>query len=227
MESVLLTGATGLVGGSVLRALIAARDVHGITSLGRRPSGLADAKLREVQIDDFADVAALSEHLRDIETIFHCLATYSNTASREDYETVTLTWLDALLQAASETAPQATFCLFSAAGARPDGGGLSFALRTKGAAENLLFEAALPRKFAFRPGYIAPSRPREKPKISDAIATPIFRLIPAIGVTSDELADAMLNVARNEQRSQAVFENSELRQLSKPSTQGTSGAGFG
>ncbi len=213
MQSVLVTGATGLVGGSALRALLAAEDVGQVISLGRRPSGVDDAKLTEIAIADFADTAALSPHLDGLDTVFHCLSTYSSMVSRSEYETITLTYLQALLDAAAGGAPQATFCLFSAAGARPDGGGFSFALRTKGAAENLLFASTLPRKYAFRPGYIAPSRPRERPKLSDTLAMPVFRLVPAIGISSDDLAQAMLHAARHETRDSAVFENGEMRRM--------------
>ena len=127
MQSVLLTGATGLVGGSVLRALLAADDVQRIVSLGRRPTGFVDTRLKEVSIGDFADTSALTPHLEGIDAVFHCLSTYSSMVTRSEYETITLTYLQALLDAAANNAPQSTFCLFSAAGARPDGGGLSFA----------------------------------------------------------------------------------------------------
>ena len=213
MESVLLTGATGLVGGSVLRVLLSADDVQRVISLGRRPSGLVDARLHEITVADFDDAAALSSHLEGIDAVFHCLSTYSSMVTRSEYETITLTYLQALLDAAANNAPQSTFCLFSAAGARPDGGGLSFALRTKGGAENILFASPLPRKYAFRPAYIAPSHPREKPKFSDTLMTPIFRLLPAIGITSHDLAEAMLHAARHEGRSEAVFENGEMRRM--------------
>lgn len=213
MQSVLLTGATGLVGGSVLRSLLAADDVQRIVSLGRRPTGFVDTKLKEVSIADFADTSALTPHLEGIDAVFHCLSTYSSMVTRSEYETITLTYLQALLDAAAKSAPQSTFCLFSAAGARPDGGGLSFALRTKGGAENLLFASTLPRKYAFRPAYIAPSHPREKPKFSDTLMTPIFRLLPAIGIISHDLAEVMLYAARHEARSEAVFENGEMRRM--------------
>lgn len=150
--------------------------------------------------------------MHDIDTVFHCLATYSAHVSKETYSEITLDWLEALLQACETMAPESTFCLFSAQGARPDGGGMSYALQVKGQAEKALFNSGIQRKFAFRPGYIAPSgQSRWKP--ADHLFTPLHRLLPSIGVTADELAQAMLQTASYDQRSSAVIENNEMRRF--------------
>ena len=211
LGNVLLTGATGVVGGAVLRGLLGQDDALRVVSLGRRATGLVDDRLTEVLVADFGDAQAVGAHAAGVDAVFHCLATYSGSVSRAVYETITLDWLEVLLGAVAARAPGATFCLFSAAGARPGGGGMSFALRTKGAAETLLFASPLPRKYAFRPGYIVPSRPRERPKLMDAVMAPLQRLIPAIGVTSDQLALAMIRTARADPRPAAVLENAEIR----------------
>ena len=46
-----------------LTHLTAATDVDRVVSLGRKPSGLRDAKLREETIGDFGDTVALPPHL--------------------------------------------------------------------------------------------------------------------------------------------------------------------
>lgn len=210
---VLLTGATGMVGSSVLAALLNEESARGIVSLGRRPSGKDHTKLSETKFSAFGDAQAIEPHLKGIDTVFHCLATYSSRVSRAEYEEITFDWLGALLAACETTAPKATFCLFSAQGARPDGGGMSFALKIKGKAENVLSASTVERKFAFRPGYIAPSGPRSSWKLADYVFKPLQRLMPSIGVTSDELARAMLETAKHDPRDSAVLENGEMRAL--------------
>ena len=121
--------------------------------------------------------------------------------------------LRALLVACERSAPGVTFCLFSAQGAGSVGGGMSFALKIKGEAESKLFASDLERKFAFRPGYIAPSGPRNTWKKGDYLLKPLQRLMPSIGVTSDELAHAMLQTAMHDPRRTAVLENGEMRTL--------------
>ena len=200
-----------MVGGAVLRALLDADDATRITVLGRRATGRDSPKLTEIEVVDFGACDALVPHLAGVDTVFHCLATYSQQVSREDYRKITVDWLDAMLRAVEEAAPEAQFALFSAAGARPDGGGASFALRIKGAAETRLFASTLPRKFAFRPGVIAPSVPRARPSLGDCLASFLVGLVPASGVTSDDLAQAMLNTMRRDTRPQAVLTNRDLR----------------
>lgn len=208
---VLLTGGTGMVGGAVLRALIKADDVTRITSVGRRPSGHVDPKLVEIEMAGLDDAQALDPHLAGVDTVFHCLATYSSKVSRVDYRRITVDWLGNLLRATEQAAPGAHVALFSAAGARPDGGGFSFALRIKGEAENRLFESALPRKIAFRPAVIAPSVHRDRPTLGDRIATLVVPLIPASGMWSDDIAHAMLATMRRDTRTSAVLENRDMR----------------
>lgn len=269
MTAALITGATGAVGGSVLRAATADDQITRIVSLGRRPTGLTDTKLSEVMIADFADAAGLAPYLAGIDTIFHCLATYSARVSKAAYEEITLGYLSALIEAAESAAPAACFCLFSAGGARTQGRGLSgsdartekpdgfsgrhqpspasqppqgyprmggweggesgsaagnklrhrltdslhFSLRVKGKAENRLFASALTRTYAFRPGYIAPSRPRETPYPLDRFMAPLFALIPALGIKADDLARIMVHVAANESRPSAIFSNGDMRRM--------------
>ncbi len=210
---VLLTGATGMVGSSILAALLNERTAREVVSLGRRPCNIDHPKLTDVRFAAFGDTQAIEPYFDGIDTVFHCLATYSARVSRTEYEKITVDWMRALLAACQRSAPGATFCLFSAQGARPDGGGMSFALKVKGEAESKLFASDLERRFAFRPGYIAPSGPRNTWKLADYLFKPLQRLMPSIGVTSDELAHAMLHTAIHDPRRIAVLENSELRTL--------------
>jgi uncharacterized protein YbjT (DUF2867 family) len=188
-------------------------SVSRVVSLGRRSTGRQDPKLTEIEFTAFGDAGALAPHVTGIDTAFHCLATYSSRVSRESYEDITVDWLSALLVACQAASPGMTFCLFSAQGARPDGGGMSFALQMKGRAENALFASGTARTFAFRPGYIAPSGPMNTWKPADYLFKPLQRLLPSIGVTSDELAKAMLKTAINDPRQSAVLENGDMREL--------------
>ncbi|WP_170755642.1 NAD-dependent epimerase/dehydratase family protein [Ruegeria lacuscaerulensis] len=209
---VLLTGATGMVGSSVLAALLEEESVTEVVSLGRRSSGRTHAKLTDISFTDFGNSASYTQYLIGIDTVFHCLATYSARVSRETYSEVTVNWLINLVRACEETVPEATFCLFSAQGARTDGGGMSFALKVKGEAETVLFASHIKRKFAFRPGYIAPSE-RSRWKPLDYLFAPLHTLVPSIGVASDELAQAMIRTVINNESSSAVLENTEMRAL--------------
>ena len=51
--TILLFGATGSAGGSVLRVGLASPDVTEVRAIVRRPTGLADPKLREIVHADY------------------------------------------------------------------------------------------------------------------------------------------------------------------------------
>ena len=49
-KQVIITGATGMVGGEVLKACIENDEIGSIVSLVRRPSGVMHTKLKEVVV---------------------------------------------------------------------------------------------------------------------------------------------------------------------------------
>ena len=79
---VLVTGASGMLGGGVARALAARGDE--VTVLQRRPSGLADEGLREV-LGDVCDSAAVSRAVAGQDAVMHLAAKVNVTGRWEDY----------------------------------------------------------------------------------------------------------------------------------------------
>ena len=210
---VLVTGGTGLVGNAALRQALEHPGTSRVVSLGRRRTKLDSPKLIEVVVKDFMDLAPVKRHLHGVGLCLYCLAAYSNRMDRAAYERITVGYLDALIRALAAASPRATFCYFSAAGARRDGKSWLRAFNVKGQAENCLMEARFPRKYIFRPAYIHPTRPRVHPVFYDPIMKPIFRLFPAVGIESRDLARAMIETGLNDPRPEAVLENRELRAM--------------
>ena len=95
---VLVTGASGLLGGSLARALAARGDE--VTVLQRRPSGLADAGLREV-LGDVADPAVAAAATAGQEAIVHLAAKVNVTGAWADYERANVAGTAGLLRAAT------------------------------------------------------------------------------------------------------------------------------
>jgi predicted MPP superfamily phosphohydrolase len=60
-KNVIITGATGMVGGLALKMCLDSPDVSGVTALGRRATGIAHAKLHDVLVDDFGDLSHVAE----------------------------------------------------------------------------------------------------------------------------------------------------------------------
>ena len=55
-KKAIITGATGMVGGCTLRICLENPHVSLVTAIGRNRTGINDARLREVVVDDFTDL---------------------------------------------------------------------------------------------------------------------------------------------------------------------------
>jgi uncharacterized protein YbjT (DUF2867 family) len=198
IKRVLITGATGMVGGEVLKACLASEEVGSVISFLRRPTGLSHRKLTEVIIDDFLDYSGMVEHFRGVDLALYCLAVYQGKVSKDQYRAITVDYTDAFAKILKKNSPEATCCLFSAAGAvSSEKSRIQFA-RDKGAAENRIFAQEFPSAYVFRPGYIYPVVKRKEPSFTYRITRRMYPLLkavyPAGVVTSEHLGRAMLAI---------------------------------
>jgi len=191
----ILTGGTGMVGGSVLRRLLADKRISKVTSFSRRSTGLTDKKLTEVLTADFSDPDGFVADMTGADILFHCLATYSHTVDKDAYETVTVDYFQTVMRALKRVNPTASVVLFSASGANLKENSWYKALNTKGRAENILWGADFPVKIAFRPAGIIPTRAENVKGMSDKIFKLVFKVLPIIGTDADQLADAVVGYA--------------------------------
>jgi hypothetical protein len=111
---------------------------------------------------------------------------------------------------------QATFCFLSGQGADQTKKSNMMFARDKGAAENIMGKTNFKSFHSFRPGYIYPSIPRDEPntfyRIMKALYKPIASVYPYIGISSVDLAIAMLKVGFNGQP-KTILENRDIRML--------------
>lgn len=94
---VLVTGASGMLGGGVARALAARGD--DVTVLQRRPSGLTDLGLREV-LGDLVDPEVLSRATAGQDAVVHLAAKVNVLGRWEDYVRVNVVGTRTILDAA-------------------------------------------------------------------------------------------------------------------------------
>lgn len=115
---ILLFGASGSAGGSVLRACLASPAVASVRALTRRPLGLTHPKLREIQHQDFADFSGCADAFRDVDACLYCLGISAMQVSGEpEYRRITFDFALAAAAALREGSPAAIFHFVSGQGA--------------------------------------------------------------------------------------------------------------
>ena len=214
---VILFGATGMVGQSVLGACLRDDGVTEVLSIGRSSCGRAHPKLRELLRKDLFTVDVPDAELGGYDACFFCLGVSSVGMNEADYTRLsydlTLAWARPL----ARVSPGMAFFYVSGVGT----GGKSMWARVKGRTEAALLGL-------FRDGYmvrLGMLRPvhGELPRMRGArmlysllgpLAPLIQALVPGMVITSDELGRAMIRAAR-ERPPTHVLEMRDLQALAR------------
>src|SRR5712664_121356 len=197
-KRLVIVGATGMLGGYVLRYALAHPAVQLVTTIGRRKIGVLHSKLNEVLHQDFADCSALAGVLSRQDAAVFCLGTYTGSVSDAELRTITASYTIEFARVLRSSSPTAAFSFLSGSGADPTGRSRMAFARYKGEAERALLAAGFPCVYIFRPAYIYPVQARKEPNLSYRLLRaiyPAFRvLFPNQVIRADDLARAMVNV---------------------------------
>ncbi|WP_250033377.1 epimerase [Paractinoplanes maris] len=198
---VVVFGATGMVGQGALRESLVAPDVEQVLAVVRTPTGVTHPRLREVKLDDFADLTPIKEELRGFDACFYCLGVSSVGLDEAAYTRISYDYPMAAARTFAELNPQTTFVYVSGAGTNARG--RQMWARVKGRAERDIIDL-LPNGYAFRPGFIQPTRGiRSKTGWYNTIYTVLNPVVPLLQrvapkylTTTDRVGQAMLRAAR-------------------------------
>ncbi|SPP64497.1 NAD(P)H-binding protein [Nitrospira lenta] len=187
-RTVLLAGATGLVGGLILQSLLADQTVSQVHALSRRPLNIRHPKL-QVHIVDFSCVPALPQ----ADEVYLALGTTIKIAgSQAAFRAVDLTANLAVAQAAVAAGAR-RIGLVSAVAA--DARSVTFYNRVKGELEDALKALDFTALVIARPSLLLGDRDglQQPLRIGEKIATPIARLLSPIipGIYRPVLARAV------------------------------------
>ena len=218
-KSLVIVGATGMVGGYALRYALDNLGVKSVMSVGRKKVGISHPKLEQVLHQNFADCSPLVDALSNQDAVVYCLGTYTGSVSDDQLRVITADYAIEFARVFRDSSPDAAFSFLSGSGADPTGRSrLAFA-RYKGQAEKALLAAGFPRVYLFRPAYIYPVEPRKEPNFNYRLLRtvyPLFRvLFPNQVIRADDLARAMVDVVvRGAGKSRSlVLENRDIRAM--------------
>lgn len=214
-----ILGATGMVGGYVLRFALADPRIGRVTAIGRRSPGILHPKLSEVLHQDFANCASLGTALAGQDAALFCLGAYTGSVSDAELRRITVDYTREFARVLKASSPEATFVFLSGSGADRTGRSRMAFARYKGEAEKSLSGMGFPHLYVFRPAYIYPVEPRKEPNFSYRVLRsiyPVFRLLFRNQVIrADDLARVMVAAAvqgAGESRDR-VLENRDIKAM--------------
>lgn len=156
--NVIVTGATGMVGEGVLHECLNNKEVERVLAINRKPSGVKHPKLKEVIHGDFFNLSAIGSHLSGYDACFFCLGVSSVGMNEADYTHFTYDLTMHVASTLSRLNRDMTFIYISGAGTDSSEKGRMMWARVKGRTENDLQKLPFKKSYAFRPGFIAPTK---------------------------------------------------------------------
>jgi uncharacterized protein YbjT (DUF2867 family) len=203
--NVLLFGATGMIGQAVLRECLLDPGVGRVVTVARRPTGQSNSKLTELVRPDLTTLSPIDSQLTGFDACFFCLGVSALGMTEEQYTRVNYDLTVSVARTLLRTSPNVTFIYVSGAGTDSSERGRTMWARVKGRTENTLLSLPFKAAYMFRPGAIIPLHGIRSStrwyNVMYAVIKPIYpilrRLAPTMVTTTEELARAMLAVARN------------------------------
>jgi uncharacterized protein YbjT (DUF2867 family) len=216
-KTALVFGGSGLVGGFVLRQLIAHPAYKRVVSFGRRKLDFEGEGL-EQHIINF-DKAADYQYLMEGQDVFSCLGTtMAKAGSKEAFYKVDFTYAYETAKAAAAAGAN-QLMLVSSVGADPDS--LFFYSRVKGELEAAIRELPLWGIHIFEPSLLL--GPRKEQRLAEQLAVRLTRGIApfirgkVVGkyrpVEAKNVAKTMIAVAQGLQPGQIVYDSERIYEI--------------
>lgn len=216
---VIIFGVTGMVGQSALRECLLDDDVQEIIAISRKCSNQPHEKLKEIELENIADLSTIEYELTGVDACFFCLGVSSAGMKEEEYRKITYDITLSVAKTLAKLNPQLTFIYVSGSGTDSSEKGRSMWARVKGKTENDLLRLPFKAAYMFRPGAIIPlNGVKSKTKLYQVLydfMKPFYPLLLKSNnvITSEQIGKAMIQVARVG-FSHPVIESHELKRIS-------------
>ena len=214
-KSIILLGASGLIGNEVLRICLENKDIDSIKIFVRKSLGLQNSKLKEI-LTDFKDIDILKEEIQGT-TLICCLGTTrKKTPNLEDYRNIDY-GITLKVAAIAKQHGISEVHLISAVGA--DSKSRIFYNRLKGETERDLLNLNFEKTAIYRPSLLIGERKefRFGEKIAQKLA-PIFdfflsRTNKYRSISYQKVAQALVKNIFKEKNKSEILEYSKMQSL--------------
>lgn len=215
---VMIFGATGMVGQSVLRECLLDVQIKEVLTVGRRKAGVTHPKVKELEASDLFDLSEIEHELKSYDVCFYCLGVSAFRMTEADYTKITYDMTLSIAQTLLRSSPNLTFIYVSGMGTDSSEHGRQMWARVKGKTENALLKLPFQSAYMFRPGGIIPmygvkSKTRWY-QLVYKILKPFYPLLlkSKTMISSEQFGKAMIRVARDGYKS-PVIESVSIKEL--------------
>jgi len=218
--NVLILGATGMVGQGVMRECLLDGGVARVVTLGRRATGAANSKVRELVHADLFHLAPIEQELAGLDACFYCLGATAAGKSEAEYARINHDMTLAVAETLARVDPDMTFIYVSGMGTDSTERGRTMWARVKGRTENALLRLPFRAAYMLRPGIILPMHGIKSRttlyRVFYSLMTPLYpalrALFPRAITTTEQLGQVMLRLARSGY-SKSVLESADIASL--------------
>jgi nucleoside-diphosphate-sugar epimerase len=214
--TIIITGATGMVGEGVLLECLRDTRIESILSISRGTCGITHSKLKELLVRDFMSIGDYVRQLTGYDACFFCAGVSSVGMSEEKYHHITYEVTTRVAEVLLKANPQMSFIFVSGAHTDSSEKGKLMWARVKGKTENALRQMGFKAQYNFRPGAMKPQKGQMHLRGINKYANWLYPVIALIfpGCTLSEVAQAMINVVEKGYNKN-ILEVKDIRERAK------------
>jgi len=214
-KQVTLFGATGLIGGYLLKFLLKDSDIHLINLVCRKPFHLQHDKINNIVID-FEDFSSILNSVSGSEIVFVSIGTTMSKVNgdKQKYKSVDFDIIFNIAKACKQKNVRQLIYV-SSLGANSNSS--NFYLRLKGEIDEAIAELNLNSTSVFRPSVLLGKRNESRPgeKILQLVMPLLDFIIPSDSkaIKAEDVAKSMLNTTKNYKSGLHIYQYNQIKEL--------------
>ncbi|MDE0871172.1 MAG: epimerase [Flavobacteriales bacterium] len=154
----MITGASGMVGKSVLLESLENPLIEKLLLINRKKLNINHPKIEEIILEEFINIETLRNQLKDYDACFFCMGVSALGMSEDQYTHITYEITKSFVDTLYEVNQNITFNYVSGTATDSSEKGTAMWARVKGRTENYILNKGFSDAYMFRPGAIIPEK---------------------------------------------------------------------
>lgn len=158
MNSVIITGSTGMVGKSILLECLTDDRIDNILLINRKPIDIRNPKINEIIVEDYSQLESHKEMFSKYDVCFHCMGVSSVGMNETDFNQITFILTKFLIDVLHAANPNMIVSYVSGQGTDSSENGKIMWARVKGKTENYIIQKGFKKTYMIRLGALLPEK---------------------------------------------------------------------